>query len=91
MLKANIETEVSPELGGESASSEILGFLLQGFDGDVNQIWESNIFGKSLYTIAAEGLETKIRSMPEKAACKLQETLQRIINDGSGTLICIIL
>lgn len=91
MLKANIETEVSPELGGESASGEILGFLLQGFDGDVNQIWESNIFGKSLYTIAAEGLEAKIKSMPEKAACKLQETLQRIINDGSGTLICIIL
>lgn len=91
MLKANIETEVSPELGGESASGEILGFLLQGFSGDVNQLWESNIFGKSLYTIAAEGLEAKIRSMPEKAACKLQETLQRVINDGSGTLICIIL
>ncbi len=91
MLKANIETEVSPELGGEEASGEILGFLLQGFNGDVNQLWDSNIFGKSLYAIAQEGMEAKIRSMPEKAAGKLQETIQKIINDGGGTLLCIIL
>ena len=91
MIKANIVTEVSPALGGEKASEEIINFLLQGFEGDVNRIWDSNIFGKSLYDIAGEGLATKIKRMPDDARAKLQETLQRIINEGSGGLICIIL
>ena len=91
MIKANIETEVSPALGGEKSSEEIINFLLQGFEGDVSRIWESNIFGKSLYDIAGEGLTAKIKRMPEEAQGKLQETLQRIINEGSGGLICIIL
>lgn len=91
MIKANIITEVSPALGGEKASEEIINFLLQGFEGDVSRIWDSNIFGKSLYDIAGEGLATKIKHMPQDAQAKLQETLQRIINEGSGGLICIIL
>ena len=86
-----IETEISPEIGGENASSEILGFLLQGFDGDVEQLWQSNIFGKPIYTIAQEGVEEKLSCLPTKAVSKLQETLQRVVNEGSGTLICIIL
>ena len=91
MIMANIETEVSPALWGEKSSEEIVNFLLQGFEGDVSRIWESNIFGKSLYDIAGEGLSSKIKRMPEEAQGKLQETLQRIINEGSGGLICIIL
>jgi stage IV sporulation protein A len=91
MMMANIETEVSPALGGEKASDEILSFLLQGFDGDMGRIWESNIFGKSLYDIAGESVTTKIRSLPADTQTKLQQTLQRIINEGSGGLICIIL
>lgn len=90
MIRANIETEVSPALGGDSASEEIIGFLLQGFDGDTNLLWESNIFGRSLYDIAEEGLTSKIRRMPENTRGKLQNTLQRIINDGGGGFICII-
>lgn len=91
MLMTNIETEVTPAIGGETASEDIINFLLQGFDGDVNRIWQSNIFGKSLYDIAEEGLTNKIESLPEGAKSKLQETLQRIINEGSGGLICILL
>ena len=91
MLRTNIETEVTPALGGATASEEIMGFLLQGFEGDVNRIWESNIFGKSLYDIAGEGLNAKIQALPENARGKLQETLQKVINEGSGGLICIIL
>ena len=91
MFQTNIETEVSPEIGGENASSEILGFLLQGFDGDVEQLWQSNIFGKPIYTIAQEGVEEKLSCLPTKAVSKLQETLQRVVNEGGGTLICIIL
>lgn len=91
MLMTNIETEVTPAIGGETASEDIINFLLQGFDGDVNRIWQSNIFGKSLYDIAEEGLYSKIESLPLNARAKLQETLQRIINEGSGGLICILL
>ena len=89
MFQTNIETEISPEIGGENASSEILGFLLQGFDGDVEQLWQSNIFGKPIYTIAQEGVEEKLSCLPTKAVGKLQETLQRVVNEGSGTLICL--
>ena len=91
MMMTNIETEVTPALGGETASEDIINFLLQGFDGDVNRIWQSNIFGKSLHALVTEGLNAKLIHMPDEARNKLRETIQRIINEGSGGLICIIL
>ena len=91
MIMTNIETEVTPAIGGEGASEEIINFLLQGFDGDVNRIWQSNIFGKSLNDIAEEGLTAKIASLPENVKEKLRETLERILNEGSEGLICILL
>jgi stage IV sporulation protein A len=91
MILANIETEVSPAIGSERQSEEIINYLLQEFEGDSGKIWQSNIFGKSLYDIAGEGLQAKIKKMPEDAQGKLQEALQRIVNEGSGGLICIIL
>ena len=91
MLLTNVETEVTPAIGGESASEDIINFLLDGFDGDVNRIWQSNIFGKPLNDIAEEGLAAKIQSLPEDAKGKLQEALQRVLNEGSGGLICILL
>ncbi len=91
MIMTDIETEVTPAIGGEGASEDIINFLLQGFDGDVNRIWQSNIFGKSLNDIAEEGLAAKIDSLPENVKDKLRETLERLINEGSGGLICILL
>ena len=91
MIRANVETEVSPAVGGERTSGDIINFLLQEFEGDASKIWESNMFGKSLYDIASEGLQAKIKRMPDEAQQKLQETLQRIINEGSSGLICILL
>ncbi len=91
MIKTNIETEVSPAIGGERASEDMINFLIQGFDGDMSRIWESNIFGKSLNDIAGEGLAGKIKALPEDTKSKLQNTIQRIVNEGSGGLICIIL
>lgn len=91
MMMTNVETEVSPAIGGETASEDIINFLLQGFDGDVNRIWQSNIFGKPLNVIAEEGLSAKLQALPESAKRKLQEALQRIINEGCGGLICILL
>lgn len=91
MLKTNVVTEVTPSIGGEGASEEIISFLLQGYDGDMTKLWQSNIFGRPLYEIAGEGIEEKLAALPDNARAKLQETLQKIINDGSGMLICILL
>ena len=66
-------------------------YLLSEFETDPKKIWESNIFGKSLHELVNEGLKTKLNHMPDDAQIKLQETLSRIINEGSGGLICIIL
>ena len=91
MIKANIETEVSPIVGSERQSEELVNYLLSEFENDPQKIWESNIFGKSLHELVNEGLQSKLYHMPEDAQGKLQETLERIINEGSGGLICIIL
>lgn len=91
IIKANIETEVSPIVGSEKQSEELVNYLLSGFESDPKKIWNSNIFGKSLHELVNEGLQTKLAKMPEEAQIKLQETLERIVNEGSGGLICIIL
>ena len=91
IIKANIETEVSPIVGSEKQSEELVNYLLSESENDPKKIWESNIFGKSLHSLVNEGLHTKLSKMPEEAQCKLQETLERIVNEGSGGLICIIL
>lgn len=91
IIKANIETEVSPIVGSEKQSEELVNYLLSGFESDPKKIWNSNIFGKSLHELVNEGLQTKLAKMPEEAQMKLQETLERIVNEGSGGLICIIL
>lgn len=91
MIRANIETEVSPIVGTEKQSEELVHSLLEEFEVDPQKIWESNIFGKSLHELVNEGLQNKLSRMPEDARGKLQETLQKIINEGNGGLICIIL
>ena len=91
MIKINTETEVSPIVGSEKQSEELVKYLLSEFENDPKKIWESNIFGKSLHELVNEGLQNKLAKMPEEAQEKLRETLERIVNEGSGGLICIIL
>ena len=91
MIRADIETEVSPIVGSERQSEELVNYLLAEFENDKSKIWESNIFGKNLHELVNEGLQNKLYRMPEDAQGKLQETLERIVNEGSGGLICIIL
>ncbi len=91
MIRANIETEVSPMVGTERQSEELVKFLLKEFEEDPKKIWESNMFGKTLHELVGEGLNTKLAHMPSDARLKLSETLQKIINDGSSGLICILL
>lgn len=82
-IKADIETEISPIIGTES--------LIQQFESDPSKIWESNMFGKSLDLVVKEGLQNKLYKMPDDIQNKLQKTLEKIINEGNGGLICIIL
>ena len=91
LMKANINTTVSPIVGTEKQSEELVMYLLDGFDDDPTKIWESNIFGKSLHELVNEGLHNKLYKMPVDARMKLQETLERVINDGCSGLICFIL
>ena len=91
LLKANINTEISPIVGSEKQSEELVMSLLQEFEQDPIRIWQSNIFGKSLHELVNEGLQAKLLHMPQEARGKLQETLERVINEGCSGLICIIL
>lgn len=91
IMKANIQTEVAPIVGSESQSEELIKYLLKEFEENPAMIWESNIFGTSLHELVNEGLHNKLYRMPSDARAKIQETLERIINEGCSGLICIIL
>ena len=91
MMRADINAEVSPIVGSEKQSEELVMYLLREFEENPRDIWNSNIFGKSLHELINEGLHNKLYRMPADARMKLQETIERIINEGCGGLICIIL
>lgn len=91
IMRADIQTEVAPIVGSESQSEELIRYLLKEFEENPAAIWESNIFGTSLHELVNEGLHNKLYRMPSDARSKLQETLERIINEGCSGLICIIL
>ena len=90
IMKADITTEVSPIVGSEKQSEELVSYLLREFEEDPTQIWQSNIFGTSLYGLVNEGLHNKLNRMPSDARMRLKETVERVINDGCNGLICII-
>ena len=91
IIKANISTEITPLIGTEKQCEELVRYILNEFEDDPQKIWNTNIFGKSLHELVQEGIQGKLYRMPENAQLKLQETLQRIVNEGGGGLICIIL
>lgn len=91
MMKTQITTEITPIVGSESQSEELVTYLLKEFEESPSKIWESNIFGKSLHELVNEGMHTKLYRMPQDAREKVRETIERIINDGCNGLICIIL
>lgn len=91
MIRANIEAEINPMVGTEQQSEDLVRYMLKEFEEDPKSIWSSKMFGKSLYELINEGLHTKLEHMPEESRQKLSETLERIINEGSNGLICILL
>lgn len=91
MIKVDIQTEVSPIVGTEKQSEELVKYLLSGFEGDSSGIWDTEIFGKSLNDLVREGLSTKLMRMPDDVRQNIQSALSKIINQGSGGMICILL
>lgn len=91
LMRADIKTEVAPIVGSEKQSEDLVKYLLDGFEEDPSKIWQSNIFGKSLDDLVNEGLKTKLMHMPGEARMKIQQTLERVINEGCNGLICIII
>lgn len=91
MMKTRITTEITPMVGSEQQSEDLVSYLLKEFSESPSKIWESNIFGKSLHELVNEGLHNKLYKMPPEARNKVRQTIERIINDGCNGLICIIL
>ena len=91
MMRADIQTEISPMVGDERQSQELVDFLLGEYQDNTEKLWQSNIFGKSVYDLVSDGLTTKLTRIPSESRCKFKDALARIINEGAGGLICIIL
>ncbi len=91
IIRADITTEITPIIGTEKQCEELVHYMLEEFEDDPIKIWQKDIFGKSLHDLVREGIQNKLHRMPDNAQEKLQETVQRIVNEGSGGLICIII
>ncbi|RNC28036.1 MAG: Stage IV sporulation protein A [Candidatus Dichloromethanomonas elyunquensis] len=91
ILRADVTTEITPLIGTEKQAEELVKYILDEFESDPKKVWGSNIFGKSLHDLVREGIQNKLYKMPDNVQIKLQDTLQRIVNDGHGGLICIII
>ena len=91
IMRANIHTELSPTVGSEQQGEELIKSLLSDFETDPGKLWSTNIFGKSLNELVSEGVQAKLLHMPQEARSRLQQTLERIINEGCDGLICILL
>jgi stage IV sporulation protein A len=91
IMRVDINTEVSPIVGTEQQSEELVKYLLSEFENDPKGIWETNMFGKPLHNLVKEGLNNKLHAMPQDAQVKLRKTLGRIVNEGKGGILCILL
>ena len=91
MIKANIETEIAPIVGSEEQANDLIEYIKENSKDNPDGIWDTNIFGKSIEQLVDDGIKTKISKMNDESQIKLQETLQKIVNDSNGGLICIII
>jgi stage IV sporulation protein A len=90
IIRTDVQAEISPIIGSEKQSEELVQYLMREFEGEPEKIWRTNLFGKSLNALVREGIQNKLSGMPENTQIKLRDTLQKVVNDGSGGLICII-
>ncbi len=91
MIRAGLKAELSPVVGTEEQSEEVVKYLMNEFEEDPKRVWQSNMFGKSLYDLVSDGLTAKLAHIPDDSRERLSETLERILNEGANGLICILL
>lgn len=91
MIRADITAELSPMVGGEAQSMELVRSLTEAWQAEDGSVWESNLFGKTLYDLVSEGLTGKLARLPEDARMKLRRALERIVNEGANGLVCLVL
>ena len=91
MVRVDIKTEVNPIVGSETQSKELVKSLKSEYEADDSDIWDTEIFGRSLYDLVRDGMGSKLTRMPDEARMKLRQSLESIINEGSGGMICILL
>lgn len=91
MIRVDVESTFEPIIGSEIQSKELIDYLMKDSDSSANGIWKSEIFGRSLDSIVKEGIQAKLSLMPENARFKLQQTLTKLVNKGSGTLFTLVI
>jgi len=91
MIKANIQTEIAPIVGTQEQAEDLIAYINKNAAEEPEGIWETNIYGKSIKQLVDDGINTKINKMSDESQLKLQETMQKIINDSNGGIICIII
>ena len=91
MIRAEIETEIAPIVGEEYQAKDLMDYIEQGSNQPGESMWDVNIFGKTLEQLVGDGMQTKALKMTDESQQKLQDTLQKIINDSNGGMICIII
>ncbi|MEG1509815.1 MAG: stage IV sporulation protein A, partial [Clostridia bacterium] len=90
IMKIDVETEISP-FGAQTQSEEMINYLMNEFEDNKQGIWDTNMFGKSLNTLMKESMDTKVNSMPEEVRNKMRKTASRIVNEGRGGVLCVLL
>ena len=90
-MQVDIETEISPIVGSEQQSEEVVKGLLNDYESNPENLWETKVFGRTLSSLVNDGLQTKLVNMPQNAQVKMRKTLGRIVNEGKGGVICILL
>lgn len=91
MIKANIETEIAPIVGSEQQAEDLISYINENAQNSPEGIWDTNIFGKSIQQLVEEGMKNKVNKLTDESQVKLQETIQKVINDSNGGLVCIII
>ena len=91
LIQANIETEIAPIVGSEEQANDLIQYITQNTKDNPDGIWDTSIFGKSIRQLVEDGIDNKVNRLSDESQVKLQETIQKVVNDSNGGLVCIII
>lgn len=91
LIKANIETEIAPIVGSEEQANDLIDYITNNEKTNPSGIWDTNIFGKSIGQLIEDGIQAKVNKLTDESQLKLQDTMQKVVNDSNGGLVCIII